>query len=271
MKKLLLTAALFLACAILFSFRYSASVSDDLWKQLGISQKEGTDKIKNSFLYGYLEHYGVRNLKQIAAGNHSALAGELLKYSKEYVNSPAFRKEYDLQRIASRPVEPEKFTRTKEDIRKEKVDEMTKSISGAEETIKKMPEMEKSLRPTVDLLHKTLKDYQDPNSKMIENMYQYEVYSYNDRVERYKQDLKKWEDENPADYKIRLRKYLSKYLELAATVDFSAALTEKGGKKYFVNQAYEGKPDDWKLVFRAGKEVYSVTRPFAEQWLRELQ
>lgn len=271
MKKLLLTAVLFLACAILFSFRYSAGLSDDLWKQLGISQKEGTDKIKNSFLFGYLEHYGVKNLKQIATGNRAALAGELLKYSKEYVNSSAFRKEYENQRIASRPAEPEKLTRTKEDIRKEKVEEMKKSISGAEETIKKMPEMEKSLRPTVDLLHKTLKDYQDPNSKMIANMYQYEVYSYNDRVERYKQDLKKWEEENPVDYKIRLRTYLSKYLELSATVDFNAALTEKGGKKYFVNSAYEGKPDDWKLIFRAGKEVYSVTRPFAEQWLRELQ
>ena len=271
MKKLLQTAALLLTCAILFSFRYSTRFTDDLWKQLGISQKEGTDKIKNSFLFGYLEHYGVRNLKQIAAGNRAALAGELLKYSKEYVNSPAFRNEYENQRIASRPIEPEKFTRTKEDIRKEKVEEMKKSISGAEETIKKMPEMEKALRPTVDLLHKTLKDYQDPNSKMIENMFQYEVYSYKDRVERYKQDLKKWEEENPADYKIRLRKYLARYLELASTVDFNAELTEKGGKKYFVNSAYEGKADDWKLVFRAGKEVYTVTRPFAEQWLRELQ
>lgn len=267
MKKMFLAA-----CGlVLLSFRLSYRGSDDLWKQLGISQKEGTEKIRNSFMFGYFEHYGIRNVKQLAAGNRAAIARDLLAYARQYVSSDAFKKDYVNEKNQARPQEPEKMTRTKEDIRREKVEEMKKSIKGAEETIKAMPTMEKNLRPTIDLFHKTLKDYQDPNSQMIENMYQYEVYSHNEKVNRYKEDLRKWEEEFPDDYRPRIRKSLEKYLNLAATVDFDAALTEKYGKKVFTNPAYESKPDDWKQIFRAGREVYEVTRPFAEQWLRELK
>lgn len=67
--------------------------------------------------------------------------------------------------------------------------------------------------------------------------------------------------------KIRLQKYLS----LAATVDFNAQLLQKNDKVYFVDRNYEAKNYEWKMIFRAGKEVYDVAKPFAEQWMSELK
>jgi hypothetical protein len=57
---------------------------------------------------------------------------------------------------------------------------------------------------------------------------------------------------------------------VAGTVDFNAELVEKDRKKKFVNRAYEGKNYEWKMIFRAGKDVYDVAKVFAEQWLKEL-
>ncbi len=60
-------------------------------------------------------------------------------------------------------------------------------------------------------------------------------------------------------------------LETTKDVDFNAKLTEQYGKKRFVNPAYEAKSAEWKMAFRAGKEVTEVTRSFAQQWLNELK
>ena len=60
-------------------------------------------------------------------------------------------------------------------------------------------------------------------------------------------------------------------LEITKDVDYNAELKEINNKKKFVNASYEAKRPEWKMAFRAGKEVTEVTRAFAEQWLDELK
>ena len=60
-------------------------------------------------------------------------------------------------------------------------------------------------------------------------------------------------------------------LDVTKDVDFNASLKEQYGKKKFVNPAYEAKRPEWKMAFRAGKEVTEMTRAFAQQWLNELK
>ena len=105
---------------------------------------------------------------------------------------------------------------------------------------------------------------------MIDAIYDGEVNTAKRNEEEYQQRIKKWEFEYPANPNVRLKRHIEKYLKLAATVDFSAQLKDRNGKKVFVNPAYEGKPSEWKLIFRAGREVYEVAKPFAESWLKEL-
>ena len=252
-----------------FSFTTSRNMADDIWKQLGMTKEQGADGVKQSFLNGYLNYYNARNARNIALNNRAALAKDLLNYTKQYINSPGFKKEYDQLRASAKPTMDELSTLTKEDVRKEKIAETEKSIRKTEE-IMKNKDMAKVMQPTYDMLKKTLVDYKDPNSKNIENFYQYELRENENKKKSYNERLARWEKEFPVDYREKIKERLNHFLELAATVDFNAELKQVGKMKKFVNPQYEGKAYDWKQIFRAGKEVIEPARQVAEQWLKEL-
>jgi hypothetical protein len=129
--KLKITALLFVVALIsLFSYSFTTSqnIADDFWKQLGMSKDQGTDAVKQSFLNGYLYYYAAKNAKNIATNNRVAIAKDLLSYTKQYVSSPAFKKEYDQMRNGGKPEAPEEKLITKEEVRKEKIAETEKSI-----------------------------------------------------------------------------------------------------------------------------------------------
>ncbi len=48
-------------------------------------------------------------------------------------------------------------------------------------------------------------------------------------------------------------------------------LKEEYRMKKFVNPAYEKKPAEWKMAYRAGKPAVDAARTFAKAWLAELQ
>ena len=73
------------------------------------------------------------------------------------------------------------------------------------------------------------------------------------------------------DYKSIIATQLKQFLDLSATVDFTAQTMQKGNKLVFVNPAYEAKSPAWKLCFRSGKEAVTGARKFAQQWLNELK
>jgi hypothetical protein len=70
--------------------------------------------------------------------------------------------------------------------------------------------------------------------------------------------------------KVELRRRLQDFITLARSVDFSAQVRPNGGKNYFINSAYEAKPDAWKKLYRLGKEPTRAMVAVAEQWLKEL-
>jgi len=255
----------------LFSFTITTKIANDVWSDLGITQQSGTEKIRNSFLNNYFDCYGVRNAKNIAAGNRVAVAKDLLTYAKQYINSAAFKTAYEETRNQSKPVKPEIKSLSKEEIRKNMIDEMEKSLREAEANMKKLsPEIQKSVQPVLDMQKKTIEEYKNPDNEVIDMMYQQQAYQQKGNEEQYEEDLKKWQENFPEDYKQLIKMRLQKYLDIATTVDFNATLIEKYGKNRFTNPLYEGKNKDWKMIYRAGKEVYNAARPFAEQWIGEL-
>ncbi|ULQ56063.1 hypothetical protein KJS94_15550 [Flavihumibacter rivuli] len=70
----------------------------------------------------------------------------------------------------------------------------------------------------------------------------------------------------PEDPKQMVKKRLEKFMEVSATVDFDAALN---GSR-FADPRYEAKPKEWKMCFRAGKEVVAAAREEVAKWLQEL-
>lgn len=86
-----------------------------------------------------------------------------------------------------------------------------------------------------------------------------------------------------ADYQKRLAEYkaapglntalkqrLNDFIVLAGSVDFEAQLMKRGSKMEFVNPEYRNKPDNWKMLFRMGKEPVLAARTFAQNWVKEL-
>lgn len=267
------TAALLLSILslFLFSFTVTTKITNDIWNELGITQQQGTEKIRNSFLNNYLDYYGIRNAKNIAVNNRAAIAKDILLYTKQYISSNAFKEEYKKLREQTKPIKQQTTILTKEDIRKDMISQLQKSIQEAETNMKKLtPDIQKSLAPVIDMQKKNLQNYSKPDNEIIEMMYQQQFYIQKSKEEQYAEDLKKWEENYPADYKIVIKARLEKYLSIAAAVDFNAALTEKYNRKVFTNPSFESKSNDWKIIYRAGKEVYNAIKPLTETWIKEL-
>jgi len=264
-------AVVLLSSSMLFSFVVAGRLAEDIWKRLGINRQEGAEKIRNSFIDGYLHYEGVSNVKQLAMNDRGAVAKDLLAFSKQYLASPTFKAGYDKMRTASRPVVAADHTQTKEQVREKEIDELKKAIVNMEAVGKTLPaDQQKGFQSSIEMYRKTIKDYQDPNNKIIDGMYRNQLDQRQRDLNHFKEETKRWETEYPADVKQFVRGRLQHYLDVAGTVDFSAALVEKFGKKRFVNPVYQAKNNEWKMIYRAGKEVYEETKVFVEQWLKEL-
>jgi hypothetical protein len=260
-----------LAIISLFLFAFTINkLNADFLKELGISKTEADKKIANSILGGYLDASGARNAKNIVLGNRTAVANDLLNYVKQYVNAASFKNEYNTLKESSKPTENK--PKTPEEIRKETVDAYKKSVAQMEETIKKAdaqfkPMFEKGLADA----KKLLKDAEDPNNK---NMTSY-AKTYPDMVKAsqasYTGQLKQWEEQYPANHMLFVKQRLEEFLSETKDIDFTAQLTEKNGKKIFVNPAFEKKGKRWKMAFRAGKEVVEPARAFVQQWITEIK
>jgi hypothetical protein len=273
-KTILKTTAICLVIAagsLLFVSYKAEKIYADLWQQLGLTKVEGTTQIRESFMFGYLQYYGARNIKKIATGDRIAVAKELLAYTRQYVQSEGFKKEYASSRLTSKPIEPE-APKTEERIRKEKVQDMKEDIAKTEKAIKEVqPNLKKIFEDNLVMQKKMLKDYEDPNSKNIKMMYKMELSNHEYNVNRYNKQLKEWEESSPENPMLLVKKRLQEVLDITKDVDFNAELTVKYGKKVFVNPAYERKHDNWKYAFRAGKEVTETVRAFAQQWISEIK
>lgn len=85
--------------------------------------------------------------------------------------------------------------------------------------------------------------------------------------------INKTDDEKryPSDPAVLIRQRLEAFLQLSATVDFSAAVRNNGGTLYFVNGDYEARSNEWKACYRAGAPVVNAARDEVQQWLGTLK
>lgn len=251
-----------------FSFRL-ASFNTELLTQLGMTKTSAEQKITNSILWGSLDGYGVKNIKNLATGNKAAITKDLLEYTKKHVSSQAFIKEYAKLKESNKPkVDP---VQTPEDMEKETIAQMKKSVSELETAVKNAdkdykPIFENSLKDA----QKQLKEVQDPNYKSFVSYRK----NYPKMVEDVKQLLERrladWEKKYPTNHLLFVKQRLQEFLKETKDIDFSAATVEKNGKKKFVDPNYERKSNRWKMGFRAGKEVVETSRAFAEKWIAEI-
>lgn len=271
-RGLQLSVSLFVIIVIAFtsfSFRGKDSIAT-IWSQLGISENTALENIKRSFLEGYLYSYGASAAKKVAINDRAAIANDVLNYSKQYVNSPEFRKEYEKARASSTPVKPAD-PKTKEEIQAERIASLNKSLEDGEKAMKTLPEdMKAAFLDVQQMLKDQIKEMEDPENDMLEMFVQGEKYNHQNAMQQYETAMSAWHKNFPEDPNLMIRNRLQKFLEVTSDVDYTAALKDEYGLKKFVNPVYERKPDEWKMAYRCGKPVVESARTFARQWLTEL-
>jgi len=262
-------AALITASFFLFSFTVNR-FAEDFLQQLGITKVSANEKITNSILGGYLDQYGLQKAKNIALGNRGAVTKDLLAYTKQYVNSAAFQKEYNLLRENNKPA-PNSI-QSPEEMRTGMIEQYKKSVAETEANMKKSDSsMKKIFEPILVSLRQELKNAEDPNNKMLANYKKNYPEMIKSMEASNQQRLADWEAKYPADKLVFIKERLKQFLEETSNIDFNAQLIEKNGKKYFTNPAYEHKGNRWKLAFRAGKEVVEPARVFVQGWIAEIK
>ena len=258
------------AIVSIFSAGFTLDKPASPWNHLGISETRAIENIRQSFLEGYLYSYGASSAKNIASGDRAAIALDVLNYTKSYVNSPAFIKAYEDARVAGTPVKPLP-PKTKEEIQKEKIAELDKTIAEGEKSMKTLPkDLIEPFKEVQQMLKDQKKDYENPDSEMLALMVTSENYMYENATTKYEQQLQQWQKDYPADHRKMVKDRLEAFLKLTADVDFNAALKEEYRVKKFVNPAYEKKPAEWKMAYRAGRPAVDAARTFAKAWLVEL-
>lgn len=262
----LLAASLLL---LLASFTISNRVGEDFLKQLGIGKLDADAKITSSFLDGYFDAYGVKNAKNLAAGNRSAITRSLLDYTKQYVSSPEFIKAYNALRESKKPVVA--IVKTPEQFQQEIIATAKKSIADVEQQMKKA---DASMKPVfekmLESIRKQIQQAEDPNNRSMAGYRNGYAVLVKNRDETYAKEVAVWEARYPAAPNQFIKQRLLQFLKETEQIDFTATLYEKNGKKYFTNPAYESKGIYWKMGFRAGREVVEPSRAFAETWVKNL-
>ncbi len=255
----------------LFSFTIQQRMQEDFLKQLGLTKTQADEKISNGLLGGYVDHYGIKNLKNIMVNNRGAVVQDLATYAKQYCNSDAFKRSYAALKESNKPGPAEKVE-TPEEMRISTIKMAKDYLRQTEESIKKAtPEMKKMYEQMLEGAKKNLKDAEDPNNNMMKNYAQHYEELKKSIQDSYDHRIQEWEKKYPANHLLYVKEKLQAYLDATADIDFNAELIEKKGVKYFVNSAYERKGNRWKLAFRAGKEAVETGRDFARQWIAEIK
>ena len=269
-RSMLLAICLMTMMSGLVAFKHAHRFADEFLQQLGISKADAESKIAGGFLYGSLDVYGLKNARNIAMGNRAAVTNDIMVYAKKYVGSSAFLKEYnDMKQKAK----PELFVpQTPEAMQKEMIDQMKKSIADLQESIKKA---DASMKPMFENLLEDMKKQQaqveDPKNPQIEYYRNSYPQFVKDTEVRNARLISDWEAKYPANHMLYVKQRLQQFLEETKDINFDAEVTEKNGKKYFVDKQYERKSNRWKMGYRAGKPVVETARKFVDQWMSEIK
>jgi hypothetical protein len=91
-----------------------------------------------------------------------------------------------------------------------------------------------------------------------------------ERTKQYEQEIANWKREYPDHPNGAIAKRLREFLAMSADVDFAATVKSQDGRLLFENPAYEAKPSQWKMCYRAGREATTAARAAVSAWLKDI-
>jgi phage-related protein len=243
----------------------------DVLQQLSVPKTDAAKEVVNAFTYGHVNFHRVRNaFKSAAPATRAAMTEQVLIWTKAYVNSPAFAKEYATFREQSKPTPDDGSGMTVDQELAERRKQRQAELEESRKSLAQIPaEYRAAAAEGLKAAEAAMKEYDTPEFRKNER--DALILERQEDDENYRERLAKFEQDFPADVKTLVRRRLTEFLAQTSNVDFAAQLVNKNSKMRFANAAYEQKPQNWKLAYRAGKETTEKARAFAEAWLGELK
>ena len=249
------------------------SVAEGFLQTLEITKETAEDGVWNSFSSGSYSGPASTRYHSFAVPLRVAMVKEIGAFAKAYTLTDDFKNKYGEYREQQKPTPPEALIPIAEQKNKAK-ESIQKSLTEAETNMKNQTgEIRKAFEGAVTMMKEQLKQLDDPNNPVYSaQMESMQKQGHEASMKEYQDKLRQWEQEYPVSPTAMIKHQLTYFLQLSATVDFSAKLAKgEGDIMVFVNPEYENKPSDWKFIFRSGKESSDAARVVATQWLAELK
>ncbi|HYK89436.1 MAG TPA: hypothetical protein VE398_11740 [Acidobacteriota bacterium] len=260
------------AIAVVVGMELCAVLAQGGLASLGIKEAEARKEIAYALPAGRVPWYlAAKAFKAAPAAARPKLVTDALNWIKSYVESPAFKSEYENQRRQKAPAPPADKGSIDDQIAKQRA-EQRKSIDEMKKNVAKMPpEMQKQMEQTVRQMEEQA-DRSAKDPKMTAMLRQSFELQHAEERKSYELHAKQYEQSYPADPKVLVARRLKEFLELSKDIDFNARLASTpSGKKRFVDPKLEARSDNWKTCFRAGRETVEAARAFAQEWLKQLE
>lgn len=247
-----------------------AAQQSDVFRTLGTTSNEGENSIVASFTSGAVAIIGERSVfKNASPEVRATLVRSVVAAARAYTGTADFATRYARFREAQRP-ERESVPQSGDEAlaaQQKQLEEVIKQAQKAAEDLP--PEARQQLAENIAEMKKQLAELNaDPEHRAAVDAAVKE--GAREAEATYARQDAEFEVEYPADTKRLIARRLREFLELSATVDFSARLVEKDKKMRFADTALEAKPREWKMLYRAGKPAVDAARAAAEEWLKAL-
>jgi len=239
---------------------------------LGVPEATAKQEMVRTLADGYVPwHIGAKAFKAAGPSARVAMVKAAMTWAKAYTETPAFRADYDRRRVQDTPAPP--GTKGSPDAQltaqraeqKKQIDEMRANIA------KMPPEMRKQMEDTVKQVEAQFAA-QEKDAQMTAMMKQSFEMQAAEEKKAHEGRVAAHEKRFPADPRTLIARRLQEFLDLTKDMDFGAKLVAgRGGKMVFANAAYEEKPPEWKLCYRAGREPVEAARASAADWLKALE
>jgi hypothetical protein len=261
-----IVAATFIIGSFAFVSYKTNYMTDEFWKQLGWTEKDVKTSISQSFYNASTPDFLV--WRKIGAGNRATIITAAGNYTKQYVNTPAFQKEYKQWREQELKKNTPVPAITKEQITKKKIEEAEAGIKKLQDIFKNTtdPNAKKAGEQSLDYQTKQLAEYKSGKSAEINRMVEDEKIRYQEAKKYYDE----WVKDHPESLIELIKQRLNEFLVITKGIDYNAVYVGEWGTGYFKNPSLEHKFGKWKYAFIAGKEVTETARTFIQQWLKEL-
>lgn len=247
-----------------------AGATQDHLATLGISEGRAKEAVFDSFMTGAVSIAGKpAAFIALTPAARATLVGFALSLARTFVESDDFKRRYADHREANGP-DPLPEEQTADAV-------LAKQRAGFDSQVAEMRKMFDQITPEQRAtLEAGWKDMGDQFTAMEKGDRRRELDGMlkAQRAEQVRQRddaMRAFEKTYPIDHRTLVAMRLGRFLAATHDVAYDAQLIDKNTKKVFANDAFEGKPAEWKMAFRAGKPATDTARAFAQKWLAELQ